>query len=117
MLDSVKRSVQAIKNLGIANSSWDCILVYIVSQIMPKETCSLWEQSLFSNKYPTFMALTEFLECRFRALEFLPESNKTQSKFVKKLQNLQANAPSPFIPILLTINRQNAKCVVFHLIR
>lgn len=59
-------------------STWDCILVHIVSQHIPPTSLTLWEQSIGRNVIPTYQQLLTFLEDRFRILEFSGNQSNLQ---------------------------------------
>ncbi|XP_039746104.1 uncharacterized protein LOC120623888 [Pararge aegeria] len=73
LLDGTNDMLNGLSNLEIDTSSWDIIVIYIVSQKLDSESRKLWEirVSECSNKLPTINNFTEFLEHRFRSLEFL----------------------------------------------
>lgn len=70
LLDTSRECTEALKIQGIDIASWDCILVYIISQHIPPTSLTLWEQSIPRNEIPTYEQLLKFLEDRFRVLEF-----------------------------------------------
>lgn len=91
LLDSTMECLNGLKNLGVNVSTWDIIVIYIVSAKLDTETRKLWETQISTeDDLPTLTQFVEFLEARFRALEFLDaESNKPKtSKFVKSKVHL-----------------------------
>lgn len=92
LLDTSSDCLNALSCLGIPVTTWDIIVIHIVSSKLDRETRKQWELSVSSsdrdrNELPTFDQFRNFLENRFRALEFVePEkpayvhrSNKTKS--------------------------------------
>lgn len=71
LLDNTQ-CMNALNLHNVDTSSWDCILIYIISHNIPTVSLSLWEQSIARNVMPTLAQLFEFLENRFRTLEFSP---------------------------------------------
>lgn len=68
--DVTLESLHAIKNLGIDTTSWDPLLVYILSQKLDNETYSEYIESLKnSRELPVLQELLDFLENKFTALE------------------------------------------------
>lgn len=80
LLDTPRECTNSLKIHGIDIMSWDCILVYLVSQFIPAESNTLWEQSIIKNVLPTFNKLMDFLETRFRILEFTPSQSQLNSQ-------------------------------------
>lgn len=70
LLDHTRECIGALHVHGIDTASWDSILVYIVSQLIPDPSLDLWEQHIPRNQLPTIEQLLTFLEDRFRVLEF-----------------------------------------------
>ncbi|KAL0894620.1 hypothetical protein ABMA27_013182 [Loxostege sticticalis] len=64
--------LEALKNIGIDVSSWDSIIVHIVSRKLDKDTRKAWELSLSSKLLDELVSLEEFIQFltnRFRGLE------------------------------------------------
>lgn len=65
--------LNALKNLNIDVSSWDVIIIHIVSFKLDSETRKQWELSICNNDstndLPTFEQFKVFIDNRFRALE------------------------------------------------
>lgn len=88
LLDNTRECTNALKIQGIDISTWDCILIYIVSQHIPESSLSIWEQSIPRNQLPTFDQLLTFLENRFRILEFSPgQTNNNVSQNRSRIKN------------------------------
>ncbi|CAK1591458.1 unnamed protein product [Parnassius mnemosyne] len=75
LLDTTCDCLNALNNLGINVSTWDVIIIHIVSFKLDNETRKQWELSVgnndSSNDLPTFNQFKAFIENRFRALECL----------------------------------------------
>lgn len=79
ILDTTNECLHGLRNIGIDTSSWDIIVIHIVSQKLDPESRKLWEAKASENfdSLPTLTILNDFLEHRFRSLEFLsPKSYK-----------------------------------------
>ncbi|XP_035439785.2 uncharacterized protein LOC118269018 [Spodoptera frugiperda] len=78
LLDTTTDCLSALTNLKIDVSTWDVIIIHIVTFKLDNETRKQWELSIStdsSNELPTFDQFKKFIESRFRALEFI-EPNK-----------------------------------------
>ncbi|XP_022832838.1 uncharacterized protein LOC111360825 [Spodoptera litura] len=74
LLDTTSDCLSALKNLNIDVSTWDVIIIHIVTFKLDNETRKQWELSISndsnsSNELPTFDQFKTFIEGRFRALE------------------------------------------------
>lgn len=94
LLDNIKDCTNALTLQAIDITSWDCILVYVVSQYIPVTSLTLWEQSIPRNELPTFGGLLEFLENRFRILEFSPAPPQTNSSRSRQKSQTYHTSPS-----------------------
>ncbi|XP_060809273.1 uncharacterized protein LOC106136901 [Amyelois transitella] len=75
LLDTTCDCLSALKNLDIDVSTWDVLIIHIVAEKLDPETRKQWELSVFSvnaNQLPTFEELQNFIENRYRALEYQP---------------------------------------------
>lgn len=75
LLDTSRECISALQSQGINTDSWDCILIFIISKCVPSTSLNLWEQSLPRNQLPTIENLLNFLDGRFRTLEFIPQQS------------------------------------------
>lgn len=88
LLDTSNECINALQTQGIAIDTWDCILIFIISQRIPTTSLNLWEQSLQRNQLPSIEHLFNFLDDRFRTLEFVPPStSSTQNRARSKPQS------------------------------
>lgn len=78
LLDTSRECTEALTAHGIDITSWDTILVYIISKHIPSTSLTLWEQSIARNTIPTYQQLLTFLEDRFRVLEFSGDKSHLQ---------------------------------------
>lgn len=73
LIDNSCDCLSALKNLNIDVSTWDVIIIYIVSGKLDVETRKQWELSISNNTslndLPTFDQFKVFVENRYRALE------------------------------------------------
>ncbi|XP_050561019.1 uncharacterized protein LOC118279624 [Spodoptera frugiperda] len=74
-MDTTSDCLNALTNLDIDVTSWDIIIVHIVTSKLDPDSRKDWELKVTSNvdsdELPTFEQLKEFLTARYRALEFL----------------------------------------------
>lgn len=77
LLDTMNECLSALQNLEIDISSWDIIVIYIMSQKLDPESRKQWESKANeSDGLPTLSTFREFLEHKFRSLEFLDNKPK-----------------------------------------
>ncbi|XP_052745046.1 uncharacterized protein LOC128199462 [Bicyclus anynana] len=80
LIDTTIDCLNALKNIDIDVSTWDIIIIHIVSFKLDQETRKQWELHISSsvdlNNLPTLDQFKCFIENRFRALEFV-ESRKS----------------------------------------
>lgn len=77
LIDNTRECMAALKTLGIDVSSWDMIVIYILSAKLDNETRKHWELKTGADtqNLPTFSEFITFLEVRSRGLDFIDESN------------------------------------------
>ncbi|XP_047541323.1 uncharacterized protein LOC125074140 [Vanessa atalanta] len=81
LLDTTSDCMHELSNLGINVDSWDPIVIYVVSLKLDAETRKQWElhANSLNEDLPTLTQFKDFLESRFRALEFMePSKNKAK---------------------------------------
>ncbi|XP_045446386.1 uncharacterized protein LOC123654528 [Melitaea cinxia] len=64
--------LDSIKNIGVDVSSWDILIIHIISAKLDKDTRKAWELKVSSDpsdELPTFQDFSNFLIGRFRGLE------------------------------------------------
>ncbi|XP_041984082.1 uncharacterized protein LOC121736763 [Aricia agestis] len=73
ILDTTNECLSALSNLEIDISTWDLLIIYLVTQKLDGESRKLWEHNISKDleNLPTLDEFYTFLENRFRALEFL----------------------------------------------
>lgn len=85
LADTTSDCLHALKNIGVDVSSWDIIIIHIIANKLDAQTRKQWELKVSeenSNELPKFVKFREFLQSRFRALEFIePESKARPSNF------------------------------------
>ncbi|XP_028166873.1 uncharacterized protein LOC114357459 [Ostrinia furnacalis] len=73
LLDTTCDCLNGLKNLGLETDSWDVIVIYLISAKLDPESRKLWEAEISTtDDHPTMSQFKNFLEHRFRSLEFLP---------------------------------------------
>lgn len=81
LIDTTTDCLHALNNIGIDVKSWDIIVIYIVSNKLDAETRKQWELKVAdgnARELPKFAQFREFLENRFRALEFIEPEPKSR---------------------------------------
>lgn len=73
LLDTTRECLHSLDNLGIKTNTWDVLIIFLVSQKLDSESRKLWERTIAgtNQELPKFKEFEEFLENRFRSLEFL----------------------------------------------
>lgn len=73
LLDTTCDCLNGLKNLGLQTDAWDVIVIFLISAKLDGESRKLWESEIsISDDHPTMSQFKNFLEHRFRSLEFLP---------------------------------------------
>lgn len=83
LLDTTNDCLNGLKNLKVDVTTWDVIIIHIVTFKLDSETRKQWELSLSnhdSNELPTYDEFAMFLENRFRALEFIEPKRNLQTQ-------------------------------------
>ncbi|CAK1584170.1 unnamed protein product [Parnassius mnemosyne] len=80
LLDTIIECLNGLQNLGIDISTWDIIIIYVMSQKLDHESRKQWEakSSELTSELPKLSDFKDFLEHRFRSLEFLNTKPKTR---------------------------------------
>ncbi|XP_045509321.1 uncharacterized protein LOC123704872 [Colias croceus] len=79
LLDTTRECLQSLQNIGVDCSSWDLILIYVICQKLDPESRSKWESKVSETceGLPKYKQLEDFLETRFRSLEYkLPDKGQ-----------------------------------------
>ncbi|CAH0726760.1 unnamed protein product, partial [Brenthis ino] len=84
LIDTTNDCLSSLTNLGINASTWDIIIIHILTLKLDSESRKQWEFSVTNNnsseELPTFNQFSEFLTNRYRALEFLDTKSATVTK-------------------------------------
>ncbi|XP_063617952.1 uncharacterized protein LOC134790896 [Cydia splendana] len=93
LLDTTNECLDGLNNLGIDTTTWDIIVIHIICLKLDNESRKQWELKVSesSDDLPTLNQLREFLETRFRALEFL-DGKSSKTSFVPKKPNAQSSS-------------------------
>lgn len=80
LLDTSNECLNALNNIGVDTQSWDIIIIYILGLKLDNESRKLWEVKLCdsNDELPNLNNFKEFLEQRFRSLEFMNVKSKQQ---------------------------------------
>ncbi|CAK1583275.1 unnamed protein product [Parnassius mnemosyne] len=82
MLDLTNDTINGLKNLGINVDTWDVIIIYIISTKLDSESRKQWEAKISAvDELPTLNQMREFLESKFRSLEFLDGKQRLKPNF------------------------------------
>lgn len=75
LMDTSSDCLSALQNLGIDVSTWDIIVIHLLSLKLDAESRKQWELNVATNvssdSLPTFKEFQRFLTNRYRALEFI----------------------------------------------
>ncbi|XP_070141661.1 uncharacterized protein [Drosophila kikkawai] len=86
---TIQGCLTALAHSQISTDNWDCLLVFLCANKLPKVTLSLWEQSLTSKSdIPAWEEMNTFLSERYRTLEAIEDMKPTQA-VPKKLQSFE----------------------------
>ncbi|CAG9105751.1 unnamed protein product [Plutella xylostella] len=99
LLDTTNECLHALSSLGVDMKSWDIIVIYVISLKLDPESRKLWEArtSDSSSELPELVNFKEFLEQRFRSLEFLDgkgNAKVTQPNHVNQVKSLHTTESS-----------------------
>lgn len=89
LMDTSSDCLNALSNLGIDVTTWDIIVIHLLSLKLDPESRKQWELNVTSNvtsdSLPTFGQFKEFLTGRYRALEFIEPKyvNKPTTSYVR----------------------------------
>ncbi|XP_036347149.1 uncharacterized protein LOC118756495 [Rhagoletis pomonella] len=84
LLDLTRNSLALLKTLEIDTSSWDPMLIFLLTQKLDRQIRKEWEQSLNGrSEIPPVQTFLKFLETTYRALEFIEEED-TSKKVVNR---------------------------------
>lgn len=109
MHDSTIETLNAIKNLGVDTTTWDPILVHLLTQKMDSETYSEYLESVKDKReLPVLKELLEFLESRFTNLE--TSSRRKQEPTPEKQQHFSNKKKS--IVVLERYLRKRVCCEI-----
>lgn len=80
ILDTTNDCLHALSNLGIPVSTWDILIIYLITIKLDNESQKQWEQKLSeqADRLPTLSEFQSFLESRYRALEFLEPNQRRE---------------------------------------
>jgi hypothetical protein len=81
LINTTCKCLKGFASLEIDTSTWDVIIIHIVTAKLDNDTRCQWETSLSkhgTNELPTFQELKNFLESRYKTMEIL--SGTTTSK-------------------------------------
>lgn len=92
LLDVTQECLESLKNLDVDVSTWDIMLIVLVTRKLPLRTRELWEEELEPTEVPTYVQLCEFLEKRYRTLESLELIGKSDTDNVVKPQFYKYNS-------------------------
>ncbi|XP_028167947.1 uncharacterized protein LOC114358247 [Ostrinia furnacalis] len=79
LMDITNDCLYALSNIGIDTSTWDVLVIHIITLRLDPESKRQWELSIADNnstELPTYDQFEQFLKNRYRALEFLSSESK-----------------------------------------
>ncbi|KAL0884187.1 hypothetical protein ABMA27_016192 [Loxostege sticticalis] len=109
-IDTTSDCLSALTNLGIDVSTWDIIIIHLLSLKLDPETRKEWElhiaKTVASDCLPTYNQMKDFLYDRFRALECIEP--KHMGKHVAS--NVRSGQNVSHSKVLHTTNVQKMSC-------
>lgn len=95
LLDTTTECLSGLENLQVDVSNWDLIVIYIVSLKLDSESRRLWEAKVSETfkELPTLANFKEFLQNRFRSLEFL-DSKVAKPSTSRNVKSLHVTVPA-----------------------
>lgn len=103
LYDTTFDTLLDLKKLELQTDLWGDILLFLIHSKLPLKTKELWDERISRNEtLPKFNKFMEFLELRFRTLESLDITRKSQNSFqpngnkptVKKVSSFQTTKES-----------------------
>lgn len=92
LIDTTSDCLSALVNVGVDVSTWDIIVIHILTLKLDGETRKQWELhvtgSIAADILPTFEQFSSYITNRFRALEFVGQ--KTNNKVINKTRSMHA---------------------------
>ncbi|XP_043861816.1 uncharacterized protein LOC122756427 [Drosophila santomea] len=86
---TIQGCLKALAHSQVSTENWDCLLVFLCASKLPKQTLSLWEQSLTAkSEIPAWEEMNAFLSERYRTLEAIEDMKPTQA-VPKRLQSFE----------------------------
>lgn len=111
MLDTINECTTILKMCDIDVSTWDAILMYLLSQKLDLNTVGHWEEKLQGRgDLPTLNEFNDFLEIRFRILEST-NRNRTSS-FSSGISAKPSFFQKPKKILLTTNSNENRSCYI-----
>lgn len=105
LLDNFNKNLRALDALGQPTTSWDTLLVFILSSKLDPITKRKFEESITEVESPKITDLTEFIAKQCQLLETIENKSKTVQPIVRKtLTNLYIKSiekPSKLSSILI----------------
>lgn len=76
MVDTTNECIAAINSYNIETDSWSCILIFLLTQRLDKDSIKFWEENIKGRRtVPQFSEFIEYLETRINVLESAGASN------------------------------------------
>jgi hypothetical protein len=99
LMDTSQDCLSALTNLGINVSTWDILVIHLLTLKLDPESRRQWElnvaSSSASDELPTFAQFKEFLTSRYRALEFIePRYSRAPNAYVKPASSSGFSKPN-----------------------
>lgn len=117
LITTTVECLESISNLGVDVSSWDLIVIHIISGKLDKETRKAWElkaASDASDELPTFEQFSEYLNSRFRGLENLDKvDNKDRHSNQKGTQSFHVVKKSVVCAFCSSADHKITSCPKF----
>lgn len=72
ILHWTRQSLVSLQNLGLEIDKWDCIVIFLIQNKLPRATVESWENKLGNRRdIPSYKEFRDFLESRHQKLFIL----------------------------------------------
>lgn len=96
IIDVTTSTLRQLEVLGIATTSWDEIIIHIITARLPAETWKTWEQKRIGfGQSPTLSQLFEFLEAKASGRRFIDEQQPQEAEQYKHNPGPSRSAMKP----------------------
>jgi len=88
-INTVEMQINALSVLGVESSTWDPIIIGLLTSKLDSETLERWEHSETTNELPTKKEILEFMSAHCRARESVQAVQHNAPKLTAKSNNIK----------------------------